>query len=109
MNVRLISATNQDLAACVRTGRFRRDLFYRLNVFPIRVPALRERREDIPLLVDHFIRRFAERQHKPVPRLAEGVLERLLEYSWPGNIRELQNVVERAIICWRKPSASWLP
>jgi transcriptional regulator with GAF, ATPase, and Fis domain len=103
VNVRLISATNHDLAACTRNGRFRRDLFYRLNVFPIHVPALRERREDIPLLVNHFIRRFAERQHKPLPRLAEGVLERLLEYSWPGNIRELQNVIERAIILARGP------
>ena len=103
VNVRLISATNHDLAACTKEGRFRPDLFYRLNVFPIHIPALRERPEDIPLLVSHFIRKFAERQHKPVPRLAEDVLERLIEYSWPGNIRELQNVIERAIILARGP------
>jgi transcriptional regulator with GAF, ATPase, and Fis domain len=103
VNVRLISATNHDLSACTRNGRFRRDLFYRLNVFPIRVPALRERRDDVPLLVHHFIRKFAERQHKLVPRLGDGVLERLLEYPWPGNIRELQNVIERAIILARGP------
>jgi len=103
VNVRLISATNHDLAACTRNGRFRRDLFYRLNVFPIRVPSLRERRDDIPLLVNHFIRKFAERQHKSIPRVSEDLLERLLEYSWPGNIRELQNVIERAIILARGP------
>jgi transcriptional regulator with GAF, ATPase, and Fis domain len=101
VNVRLISATNQDLASGIRTGRFRQDLYYRLSVFPIRVPPLRERREDIPLLVGHFIRRFAERQHRPLPRLADGVVERLMTYEWPGNIRELQNVIERAVILAR--------
>jgi Nif-specific regulatory protein len=98
INVRLIAATNQDLAAGVQSGSFRCDLFYRLNVFPIRLPPLRERREDIALLAQHFVRRFAERQHKGPPHLSPGALERLTGYSWPGNVRELQNVIERAII-----------
>jgi formate hydrogenlyase transcriptional activator len=98
INVRLIAATNQDLAAGVQSGRFRTDLFYRLNVFPIRLPPLRERRDDIAPLAQHFIRRFAERQHKRPPRLGGDALERLVAYSWPGNIRELQNVIERAVI-----------
>jgi formate hydrogenlyase transcriptional activator len=98
VDVRLIAATNQDLTDGVESGRFRADLFYRLNVFPVRIPALRERRGDIPLLAHHFVRRFAERQHKTTPRLARAALERLVAYSWPGNIRELQNVLERAVI-----------
>jgi transcriptional regulator with GAF, ATPase, and Fis domain len=98
VNVRLIAATNQDLAAGVQSGRFRTDLFYRLNVFPIRLPPLRERRDDIAPLAQHFIRRFAERQHKTPPRLGGDALERLVAYSWPGNVRELQNVIERAVI-----------
>jgi formate hydrogenlyase transcriptional activator len=101
VNVRVIAATNQDLAAGVQCGRFRSDLFYRLNVFPIRIPPLRERRDDIAALSQHFIRRFAERQHKTVPHLAGVALERLLAYDWPGNIRELQNVLERAVILCR--------
>jgi formate hydrogenlyase transcriptional activator len=98
VNVRVIAATNQDLADGVQSGRFRTDLFYRLNVFPIRLPPLRERRDDIAPLAQHFIRRFAERQHKAPPRLAAEALERLVTCSWPGNIRELQNVIERAVI-----------
>ena len=101
INVRLIAATNQDLAASVQSGRFRTDLFYRLNVFPIRLPPLRERRDDIAPLAHHFIRRYAERQHKTTPRLAGEALERLTGYSWPGNVRELQNVIERAVILCR--------
>jgi formate hydrogenlyase transcriptional activator len=98
VNVRVIAATNHDLAAGVESGRFRADLFYRLNVFPIRLPPLRERRDDIAPLAQHFIRRFAARQHKRPPSLSRDALDRLLAYSWPGNIRELQNVVERAVI-----------
>jgi transcriptional regulator with GAF, ATPase, and Fis domain len=98
VNVRLIAATNQDLAGGVQSGRFRTDLFYRLNVFPITLPPLRERRDDIAPLAQHFIRRFAERQHKMPPRLTTGALERLKAYPWPGNVRELQNVIERAVI-----------
>ncbi len=101
VNVRVIAATNQDLAAGLQSGRFRSDLFYRLNVFPIRIPPLRERRDDIAPLAQHFIRRFAERQHKMAARLAGVALERLMAYDWPGNIRELQNVIERAVILSR--------
>ena len=103
VDVRLIAATNRDLAACMHAGDFRADLFFRLSVFPIRLPPLRERRQDIPKLIEHYLRRFAERQHKPVPRLADEVQERLLEYHWPGNVRELQNVIERAVILVRGP------
>jgi formate hydrogenlyase transcriptional activator len=101
VNVRLIAATNQDLETHMRSGSFRPDLFYRLSVFPIRLPPLRERPEDIPRLVAYFIRRYAERQHKPALRLAPGVMERLIAYDWPGNVRELQNVIERAVILAR--------
>ena len=98
VDVRLIAATNQHLATGMRNGHFRADLFYRLNVFPIRVPPLRERRSDIALLAEHFVRQFAERQHKPMPGLSDEVMEELINYDWPGNIRELQNVIERAVI-----------
>ena len=101
VDVRVIAATNKDLATVMRDGQFRADLFYRLNVFPIRVPPLRERRSDIAALTQHFVRQFAERQHKPTPRLGEDVMERLVSYDWPGNIRELQNVIERAVILVR--------
>ena len=101
VNVRLIAATNQDLERLMQSGQFRPDLFYRLSVFPIRLPPLRERREDIPALVAYFLRHYADRQHKRVPRLAPGVLDRLTAYDWPGNVRELQNVVERAVILTR--------
>ena len=103
VNVRLVAATNQDLEACMHAGQFRPDLFYRLSVFPIRLPPLRERREDIPPLVEHFAQRFAEQQHKPTPQLGPGVLQRLVSYHWPGNVRELQNVVERAVILAQGP------
>ena len=96
-----IAATNRDLEACMQSGAFRPDLFYRLSVFPIYLPPLRERREDIPALVAQLVRRFAERQHKPTPTLADGVMEQLLEHEWPGNVRELQNVLERAVILAR--------
>ena len=98
VNVRVISATNRDLAKEVKTGRFREDLYYRLNVFPITIPPLRNRREDIPLLVAHFVKGFSERFGKEVNHISKGDMMRLSEYSWPGNIRELMNVVERSII-----------
>jgi formate hydrogenlyase transcriptional activator len=101
VNVRLVAATNQDLATCMENGRFRPDLYYRLSVFPIRLPALRERPDDVPLLVNHFIRRFADRLHKPVPCVAQDAMQQLMAYDWPGNVRELQNIVERAVILVR--------
>jgi PAS domain S-box-containing protein len=97
-DARLIAATNRDLAAMVDEQTFRSDLYYRLNVFPIRVPALRERPEDIPLLVQHFAQQFARRMRKTIESIPSGTMKRLCEYSWPGNIRELQNVIERAVI-----------
>jgi formate hydrogenlyase transcriptional activator len=98
VDVRIIAATNRDLAAAVAAGTFRRDMFYRLNVFPIDVPALRERTEDIPLLVEHLIERYASKAGKKFRFIEDGTFELLQSYDWPGNIRELQNVVERGVI-----------
>ncbi len=97
-DVRVVAATNQDLVSLVAKKQFRMDLYYRLNVFPIALPALRERREDIPLLVVHFIQKFAERMCKQISKIPRGAMEMLIQYPWPGNIRELQNFVERAVI-----------
>src|SRR5258706_16138163 len=101
IDVRIVAATNRDLAAEVAAGRFRADLFYRLNVFPIDNPPLRDRREDIPLLAEHFIQTSARRLRRPAPRLSEVALRQLMTRDWPGNIRELENVIERAIILAR--------
>ena len=98
VNVRLVAATNRDLLAAVAAGTFRQDLFYRLNVFPIAVPPLRERVDDIPLLVEYFVGRFAKGAGKSIHHIGKRTLEQLIGYLWPGNIRELQNVVERAVI-----------
>jgi two-component system, NtrC family, response regulator len=98
VNVRLVAATNSDLAAEAAGGRFREDLYYRLNVVPLALPPLRERTEDIPLLVDHFLQKYNTRLNKKVERLTEGALACLSRYSWPGNIRELENVMERAVL-----------
>ncbi|MHC5019904.1 MAG: sigma-54 interaction domain-containing protein [Planctomycetota bacterium] len=97
-DVRVIAATNRDLAAEVDAGRFRRDLYYRLSVFPIQVPPLRDRCDDIPALVDHFARAVASRLGRPPKRVPPDVVPRLCEHDWPGNVRELQNLVERAVI-----------
>jgi formate hydrogenlyase transcriptional activator len=97
-NVRVIAATNRDLEAAIAAGTFRSDLFYRLNVFPIEIPSLRERREDIPLLVEYFIAHFARKAGKSFRGIYKKTLELLVSYPWPGNIRELQNVVERSVI-----------
>jgi transcriptional regulator with GAF, ATPase, and Fis domain len=101
VNVRVLAATNRDLQREIADGRFRLDLFYRLGVFPIEMPPLRSRREDIPDLVSHFVRQCCERLHLTVPRVPVRELDRAREYDWPGNIRELQNAVERAVILAR--------
>ena len=98
VDVRVIAATNRDLRAAVAAGTFRRDLFYRLNVFPIAVPSLRQRAEDIPLLVEYFVARHSKESGKRIRHIGKPTLEHLRGYHWPGNIRELQNVVERAVI-----------
>ncbi len=98
VDVRLVAATNRDLAEEIKAGRFREDLYYRLNVVQVRLPPLRERRSDIPLLVDHFLRRFAERLKKQIAGVSEEAMTRLLEHPWPGNIRELENVIERCVL-----------
>ena len=97
-NVRLIAATNRDLEELVQEGKFRSDLFFRLNVFPVTLPALRERTEDIPLLVRHFVAEFSRRTNKAIETISSGTMDALCRYPWPGNIRELQNVIERAVI-----------
>ncbi len=103
-DARLIAATNRDLAALVDQQRFRQDLFYRLNVFPIQVPSLRERREDIPLLVRHFAQQFARRMKKKIETIPTETMDALTRYEWPGNIRELQNLIERAVILSSGPT-----
>jgi len=102
LNVRVIAATNRDLKKEVDEGRFREDLFYRLSVFPIEVPPLRERRDDIGPLVAHFIRQSARRMNRPEPQISKTAFDQLAACNWPGNVRELQNTVERAIILWRE-------
>jgi formate hydrogenlyase transcriptional activator len=97
-DARLIAATNHDLAEMVEEHRFRSDLFYRLNVFPVRVPALRERQEDVPLLVRHFVQQFARRMNRVIDTISCETMNALVRYAWPGNIRELQNLIERAVI-----------
>ena len=98
VDVRIVAATNHDLHAAVRDGRFREDLFYRLNVFTLRLPALRERREELPVLADHLLRRAAARTGKEVVSIAEDAMESLLAHAWPGNVRELENVLESAVV-----------
>jgi len=98
VNVRVIAATNRDLRTASEVGRFRLDLFYRLSVFPLAIPSLRERREDIPILASHFVKQACKRMHLPESKLPYGETVRLQDYNWPGNVRELQNVVERALI-----------
>jgi transcriptional regulator with GAF, ATPase, and Fis domain len=97
-DVRVIAATNRDLTAAIAAGTFRADLFYRLNVFPIEVPPLRKRKEDIPMLVEYFVKRYAEKTGKQIRRIDKNSLELCQGYPWPGNIRELQNIVERSVI-----------
>ncbi len=98
VNFRLLAATNRDLLQCVHHRTFRSDLYYRLNVFPIHLPSLRERREDIPLLIEHFVRKCASRMNKSITSIPARTMERLVQWAWPGNIRELENFVERSVI-----------
>jgi formate hydrogenlyase transcriptional activator len=103
-DVRLIAASNRDLAAMVESQKFRSDLFFRLNVFPIEAPPLRERSEDIPLLVRHFAEEFSRRMNRRTETISSETMNALCQYAWPGNIRELQNVIERAVILSSGPS-----
>jgi DNA-binding NtrC family response regulator len=101
VDARVIAATNRDLRAAMKAGQFREDLFYRLHVIPIHVPPLRERREDIPLLVDHILRRLRGRGLDRVRAVSPEAMRCLIEYPWPGNVRELENVLERGAVCAR--------
>lgn len=107
VDIRLIAATNRDLKVAMQQGEFRKDLYYRLKVVEIHVPPLRDRREDIPLLVEHFVRHFNERTRKSIERLSSRALTQLMDYSWPGNVRELENVIEHAFV--RCPGGVVLP
>src|SRR5215510_3551234 len=98
VDVRVVAATSRDLPAMLNERQFRGDLFYRLNVFPVRVPSLRERREDIPLLVNHFVTKFCARMNKQIEVIPSEVMQTLASYDWPGNVRELQNFIERSVI-----------
>jgi formate hydrogenlyase transcriptional activator len=98
VDIRLIAATNRDLPTLVMGGTFRSDLYYRLNVFPVLVPPLRDRREDVPGLVDHFVRRFSKRMNRVITHVPDATMDALMAWEWPGNIRELENVIERAVI-----------
>src|SRR6266566_6890508 len=98
LDVRIIAACNVQLLSLVREGRFREDLYHRLNVIAIPLPPLRERREDVPRLLDHFLRKFSEENGRPLTRFTPAALKLLVDYNWPGNVRELENVVERAVV-----------
>jgi len=101
VDVRVVAATNRDLIAAIQAGRFREDLYYRLNVVTLHVPSLRERREDIPLLAQHFLKTFAEKNRKNIGGFTPRAMDRMLRYAWPGNVRELMNAVERAVVLAR--------
>jgi two-component system NtrC family response regulator len=111
VDIRLVAASNRDLEQEVERGGFRLDLFYRLNVVPLHLPPLRERREDIPLLAAHFTAKVADKHGRPVPELDPALVEALLEYDWPGNVRELENLIERMVVLTREPllSVEFLP
>jgi formate hydrogenlyase transcriptional activator len=109
VDVRVIAATNRDLASMVKEKKFRDDLFYRLNVFPIELPPLRERADDVPLLAYYYLARFASQLGKPIKQIHPETLERLRAYSWPGNIRELENIMERAVILCRSDELEIAP
>jgi transcriptional regulator with PAS, ATPase and Fis domain len=104
VDVRVIAATNRDLRQLVAQGKFQDDLFYRLNVIPIEIPPLRERREDIPALVEHFIKKHAQRTGRRIERIDDDALAGLQQYEWPGNVRELENTIERAVVLSQDPT-----
>jgi formate hydrogenlyase transcriptional activator len=106
VDIRIVAATHRDLEEMMLESQFRSDLYYRLNVFPIRIPPLRERSEDVPLLVWHFARQFAQRMNKTIDAISPETMEALTRYPWPGNIRELQNVIERSVILYEKGKLS---
>jgi formate hydrogenlyase transcriptional activator len=112
VNVRVVAATHHNLEEMILQKQFRSDLYYRLNVFPITIPPLRERAEDIPMLVRHFVRQFAQRMNKTVEAISPETMEALIRYPWPGNIRELQNIIERSVVIYEKGrlsvKKSWL-
>ncbi|HEX7896883.1 MAG TPA: sigma-54 dependent transcriptional regulator [Planctomycetota bacterium] len=103
VDVRVIAATNQDLEKLIELKRFREDLFYRLNIITFQIPPLRERKDDIPVLAEHFLRGFAGESRRPAPRFSDAAMARLVAYDWPGNVRELRNVVERAVLLAESP------
>jgi formate hydrogenlyase transcriptional activator len=98
VNVRIVAATNRNLEEEVRAGRFRSDLYYRLHVFPIAIPPLRERKEDIPALASHFLQRFAKNSRRETPSISAKAMESLMHYEWPGNVRELEHLMERTLL-----------
>jgi len=98
LDIRIISASNKDLRTAVRAGEFREDLFYRLSVVPINLPPLRKRKSDIPILIDHFLKKYCEKMKKPIPLVTSQAMEILKEYAWPGNVRELSHIIERILI-----------
>jgi Nif-specific regulatory protein len=98
VNVRLLAATNKDMERAIAAGTFREDLYYRLNVFTIFVPPLRERKADLLLLVDHFLEKFSREHHKSIKRISTPAIDMLMSYHWPGNVRELENTLERAVL-----------
>jgi two-component system NtrC family response regulator len=104
VDLRVIAATNRDLRQMVADGKFQEDLFYRLNVIPIALPPLRDRRDDIPALVDHFIRKHAQRTGRRIERIEDTALDTLKQYDWPGNVRELENAMERAVVLSTGPA-----
>jgi transcriptional regulator with PAS, ATPase and Fis domain len=106
IDVRVIAATNRNLRQMVADGKFQEDLFYRLNVIPIEIPPLRDRREDIPALVEHFVQKHAQRTGRRFDKIDDGVLTGLQQYDWPGNVRELENTIERAVVLSPSPVIS---
>jgi DNA-binding NtrC family response regulator len=103
VNIRLICATNKDLEKAVETNSFREDLYYRINVFTIVLPPLRDRRSDIPLLVDHFVKKYANAMNKPINKVSSEAMDALISHDWPGNVRELENAIERSMVVGKSP------